>query len=876
MTRQPPESVIASVSASRIFRFSAIASAVLFPLMVSSALAGETIVYDGSNPSMLKKAPVYSGNNSLFPESSLSGNSVTVSADVPGWVLGGVTDQRETVSDNTIRISAGTIGVNVYGGFSPGSVTGNTVTIDNATLKNGLSGGYSYGGGAANDNRVFINGGHFSGVITGGDSSSGNTATGNAVEIGNGVTVTFADNVEIYGGYIPFSGTAAGNTVKIGSGVTIGNSPTILGGYGAGDIIGNTVEIGNGTALSSSMNSGCIYGGASNIASGSSKNNTVKISSGVTISNSGDGGNIYGGSSRGTVTGNTVEIGNGATISSSFSGGHIYGGYALFSSGDVTKNTVTVDNATVKNSIYGGYSDKASMVRDNRVFIKGGNSGFIFGGYSLGGGETGNNTVIIDGVTVYDNIYGGYSGQDGDSTGNSVIVKGNSDISRSILTGGYVDRGTSSGNTLQYWSSGLSAKNISRFQNLQFIIPGTVGNGDTLLTLTDGNQTDISGSTISVAMAAGPTSLHAGNTITLLKNDAGINKTGVTQTTMTGVQGISLDYEFKVNLDDPDNTNLTATLLGAQVNNASSIFSTGRLATVGFLNQGNDFALGEGINRAMDVSREQGVGLFGAVGGSDMRYDLGNATRSKASGSHFLIGVAGKLDSAKESDLIGSAYVEAGWGDISGHNAVTTASGDSHYYGLGLIAKYRQNEGTYQGAYAQINARIGKASTAYNSQLVSAEGNRGSFDKESTYYGAGVGAGYLKKLTSSYSLDISAQYQWTHLNGFNADIAKDPYRFDDIDSHRTRVGARLNYTDSSQFTPYVGVAWEHEFSGKADGTTYNLSLEELSLKGDSGIVEVGVNFKPDNASRLSFNANVSGYVGQNEGVAGKFRMNYAF
>ena len=72
------------------------------------------------------------------------------------------------------------------------------------------------------------------------------------------------------------------------------------------------------------------------------------------------------------------------------------------------------------------------------------------------------------------------------------------------------------------------------------------------------------------------------------------------------------------------------------------------------------------------------------------------------------------------------------------------------------------------------------------------------------------------------------------------------------------------------------MAWEHEFSGHANGTTYELSLDELSLEGDSAIVDLGVNFRPDAKSKLSFNANVSGYFGQMEGVAGKFEMNYAF
>ena len=692
MKRQSPESVISSAFSSRIFRLSLIAAAILFPLMVSSsAFAGETIVYEGSDQSMLKKEPVYNRNNSLFPVSDLSNNSVTVSADVSGRIYGGVSKQMgAAVSNNLVSINVGRIGSDVLGGYSnSGNVTENTVEV-----------------------------------------------TG-SVRVNSGV----------YGGQ-SISGTASGNTVRIGSGATV---------------------------------TGSIYGGE----------------------------NTYG-----AATGNTVIIDNGVVNST------IMGGRS--SDENVTDNTIIIDNAIVKGNVFGGNT----------------NSGI--------------------------------------ATGNTVIVKGNSDISQTDLTGGYGR--ISSDNTLQFWSAGLSAQNIGRFQNLQFILPGTIGDGDILLTLTNGVQTNISDSKISVAMAAGGKTLNVGNTVTLLKNDAGINKTGVTQTTMTGVQGVSLDYDFVVNLDpaDPDQTRLTTTVTSKHISKGSTIFSTGRLATVGFLNQGGDFALVEGLSRAKDVSTKKGIGVFGAVGGSDMRYDTGSGSSSKASGSHFLVGVAGKLDSAQDRDLIASAYVEAGWGDISGHNAVTAASGDSHYYGLGLITRYQQNEGQFKGLYGQINARIGKASTDSHSQLVSAEGNRGSIDKEATYYGAGAGVGYLKELNASYSLDFSAEYQWTHLNGYEADIARDPYRFDDIDSQRTKVGARLSYTDSQQFTPDIGMAWEHEFSGKANGTTYELSLDELSLKGDSGIVEVGVNVKAGNTGRLSFDANVSGYVGQREGVAGKFRMNYAF
>ncbi|MDR0588707.1 MAG: hypothetical protein LBG61_07055, partial [Burkholderiales bacterium] len=40
--------------------------------------------------------------------------------------------------------------------------------------------------------------------------------------------------------------------------------------------------------------------------------------------------------------------------------------------------------------------------------------------------------------------------------------------------------------------------------------------------------------------------------------------------------------------------------------------------------------------------------------------------------------------------------------------------------------------------------------------------------------------------------------------------------------------------------PYAGVAWEHEFNGKGKVTTNGLPIEAASLKGSSGVAEVGV------------------------------------
>lgn len=126
-------------------------------------------------------------------------------------------------------------------------------------------------------------------------------------------------------------------------------------------------------------------------------------------------------------------------------------------------------------------------------------------------------------------------------------------------------------------------------------------------------------------------------------------------------------------------------------------------------------------------------------------------------GTHWLLGVAGKFNPEKDHDLIGSFYAEAA-GEISTAPHFARGHGDSHYYGVGVIGRYQQNEGSMKGAYTQINARIGRASTDFNSNLYDANSNRGEYDKESTYYGAGIGAGYLWDITPAWQLDLSAQY----------------------------------------------------------------------------------------------------------------------
>ena len=136
---------------------------------------------------------------------------------VDGYVYGGYSYGAAT--DNTVKISGDSTVKRVYGGYSNsfGSVTGNTVTISGGMV-NDVYGGRSYG--AATENIVTISGGMVD-YVYGGFSQNGKV-TGNTVNlIGKGGTlegvVTNNPNVpKIKGISVGYSngGMASGNKLK--------------------------------------------------------------------------------------------------------------------------------------------------------------------------------------------------------------------------------------------------------------------------------------------------------------------------------------------------------------------------------------------------------------------------------------------------------------------------------------------------------------------------------------------------------------------------------------------------------------------------------------------------------------------------------------
>ncbi len=201
-----------------------------------------------------------------------------------------------------------------------------------------------------------------------------------------------------------------------------------------------------------------------------------------------------------------------------------------------------------------------------------------------------------------------------------------------------------------------------------------------------GNTLNITDTTVNGKGALpGGQALAVGTTITLVRNTNGLTIGQSTLGNMTVKQGISLDHTFSLT---GNTDNISAVLTETRLEPATSIFTNGRLVIVSFLNEGSSFALDIGMMKILDTVHTRGVGVYGAISGSDMRHNFDKRGDADITGIHWLLGIAGKLNLAKEYDLIGSIYTEAGWGNLDSDNNFSREHGGTHYYGIGLIGRY--------------------------------------------------------------------------------------------------------------------------------------------------------------------------------------------
>lgn len=777
-----------------------------------------------------------------------------------------------TANNNAVTINAGAVASdNVSGGYgiNTADVTtnGNSVTVNGGTVNAGVFGGVAHGIGnnIANNNSVTIHDGIIDQGVVGGVASFNaltNTTNGNSVTVSGGVVSTVA-------------------------GAEANNAPTSIGNN-------NSVTITGGEF--SSVYGAWIWANSSAIAN----NNQVTLSGGRFVGDQ----MVYGGTAGAQTSGGGTATANGNTVLLDVpmpSESYAYAGYANAQFATANGNSITLGPNASPTETYGGYAYAVNS--------------------SIGtaSASANNNIVTINGSRITGSVFGGcaiaesITAPQAMATGNKVIIGGNPTFwSEAVVYGGAGYAYTPdpdgistsdfrTGNTLEIATSGITFKNIQNFQNLRFYLPATIKPNDTILTLTDSGGVDIrtpSGqapTTIGVGLMGNGTPLGKGDKVTLIKATGGLQTDSNLTNNTTGMAGISRLYTFGlgttadslvatvtdvVTASDPTSTT-PPTAASKKLDAIVKSPAEGQAAAASMPLQGGDLASGKGMSQARMAVAAAGldaVSGFGAASGGSTSNKTGS--HIDVHGYSLMAGYARHLPVA-QGNAIAGVFFEAGDGNYSSFNGIPDGStiradGNTRYVGGGLLGRYDFAGQAMSGLYVEGTIRGGNLKSNYRSADLNPALGVASYDVSVPYWGAHIGIGKVWQTRKSDSMDIYGRYYWTRTGSSNVTLFGDAISFDAVTSQRARVGGRYEWGLTDMVRPFVDLAWEYEFDGHAYSVVAGNAVAAPSLKGGSGVGEIGVKLTPSVRLPVSVDIGLQTWAGQRQGVTGAFKLNYVY
>lgn len=605
--------------------------------------------------------------------------------------------------------------------------------------------------------------------------------------------------------------------------------------------------------------------------------------------------------------------------------------------GVASNNNLTISAGTFPGAetVFGGGND--GTADNNTVTITGGNFTHehgvsIFGGYSAGynNSSANNNTVTIKNLTgKVSSVRGGFAtGEVKDNTVN--LLMNNLQISNSLAGGGGNNSTVISGNTLNIAAKNIKAQMLSGFDHINFYLPSDIASGDTMLTVTW--NAELTGATIGAA-ALGGVNLNVGDTVKLLTaesyfsgvDDGDLTNTIAGNTTFLAANSLATDTRYTLGLSAADKT-ITATVTaktettgddeeessggGSSSGERGSSGSVAgndrvkspvetRIASLGILTGTADMLAGAGFDRASEAvqaaAAEAGGETVGEAGQEGIRTDaaragnsfvpyavMGGSSLRQNSGSHvdtkglgISVGFSKEIKNTQGTLLV-APFVEYSHGKYDSYqdNGIH-ADGKSRAYGLGVMARQTRPDGLYY----EGSLRFGRVKSDYSSQLSTV--THADYDSSSNYWAGHLGLGKITALKGADSLNCYLKYFYTHQAGddvtvnINGGALADNMNFDSVDSHRLRIGARLTHKVNEQNSFYGGLAYQYEFSGDARATYRGQSAPSPSVKGGSGMLELGWQVKPGR-SPVTIELGVIGWAGKQRGITGQLGFNWKF
>ena len=688
----------------------------------------------------------------------------------------------------------------------------------------------------------------------------------------------------------------------------------------AEDASGNTITVSSDDTSGDELSAG-------KTDSGNASNNTINISSGnfskmiqVGVVNNGTASgnklNVYGGNFSGGwlsgayVSGNGIASGNVVNIhDGTFNVGFIEGSWG---SGTHMNNVLNIYGGTINGGIISGaWIQGNNTATGNRVNILGGtiSNAEIAGAYFAGGsGTASGNMISIGGNAVIKDstIYGGYT--KGTSEGNMINIYDHPDLSSSSIYAG--SGGAVSGNTLNFYTSGITARNIGGFQYINFILPENYQK-DTILTLNGGETTNLGDLSTVGFSSQGNSNVGKGDVLNLIRNDSGItlsdnvgtaNLGGSGDTLADGTttyqtklgRGVSFDYDLGLALS-PDGTTLTGTVGShgglkdnpTPISNPVPVIMANDNKVIDSLNdfgsldfEDDDAEEGDKASKAEDVREQHGFEIFAHSGYGRLKTKTGRGSYVRTDNGNYDLGFARSLE-MKTGKFIFAPIVE----HSSGHYDAVMSDGRKGYgsakYAAGGFIFRQIND---NGFYYEASARAGRSYNDFISDhFKDANGNfvRATYHTSAPIFATHARIGKALRLNKNNILDVYGIYSYTRQGSMNAELSTgDPYEFSSVSSSRVRLGYRLTTRTSRISRIYTGLAWQYERNSDSEAKTYDAEGVAWSLnagsKGSSGMLELGWQIKPNKDNPWLLDINATGWVGHQKGATAMAKIQKSF
>lgn len=598
---------------------------------------------------------------------------------------------------------------------------------------------------------------------------------------------------------------------------------------------------------------------------------------------------------------------------------NVYGGFADgYQTARSTSNTVLQTGGDVSH-VVGGHADSGrgkALADSNLVIIEGGTAGTVVGGYASGllDGSARYNLVSISGGSITSVVGGNATTTQGtaDASFNAVLVNGGrirSDVIGGLVyrsslgqavnarynaitlvrgqVGGYVFGSAltdslgqnvsplpaaGSGNSLNLLGWQGTLRRVAAFQYLNLALPNGMRPGETLLTL--GNKQtrgDLQGGAVRVLGALGGQGMRIGDRYTLINSihadELALSNGGTVHDAPKGF-ALLFDGSMQRNGDYID-----LTITGLRANPQIKAFNQYRVAQMAALDRGARLVEGTAMEQARKAAAGQDAWMpFAAIHGGTERY--GNDDRADGTGLELAAGLARSF-TGEAGDLLLGAFFEYGQASIGTREDFSVGdvcgTGSARYAGGGLMARFDLTSGLLSGLYAQAGLRLGQINGDWQSQdIASVLQQTADFDTSTAYYGLFAGLGYQWQATERMRLDSRASFFWNHQDGQDISIMGEDFRFDPMDSCLLRVGTRLSYELFQGFSPYAGVAWEHEFDGTArtELSNHGVDAPSVSMRGDSAVFMAGLQWDPAHSS-LHVDLGLEGSAGVRQSIGGR-------